>query len=181
MSAMKQPIFNRRGARLATSLALAGAAALSACTSAPQSESVKKTLEQTTPERQTVASVALAQIGDAYQPHMAGPSQFDDSGLAYYAYHQNGRALPRSLADQLDAGKPIALADAEPGDLAFFRLDSPSGQGRLTVGVVIDQNLAVLALPGSKTQGGGVRRVSLSGQYWSQRLVGVSRVLPDSG
>lgn len=164
----------------AAGLVLLGTAALSACSTAPQSESIQKSLEHTTPERQTVASVALAQVGDAYGAHMAGPSQFDDSGLAYYAYRQNGRKLPRGLADQLDSGRPIPLSEAEPGDLVFFRTDSADGRGRLTVGLIIDTNVAVLAIPGSQAQGGGVRRVALNGQYWSQRLVGVSRVLPDA-
>ncbi|WP_353224770.1 C40 family peptidase [Salinisphaera hydrothermalis] len=177
---MKRILRNRGWQRPAAGLALLGTVVLSACSTAPQGESIQKSLEQTTAARQTVASVALAQVGDAYGAHMAGPSQFDDSGLAYYAYRQNGRALPRSLADQLDTGRPIPLSQAEPGDLVFFRVDSPDGRGRLTVGLIIDQNVAVVAIPGSKAQGGGVRRVALNGQYWSQRLVGVSRVLPDA-
>lgn len=180
MAGMKHAYRTPLRIRVAASLALACAAALSACSTAPQNESIQKSLEQTTPERQTVASVALDQVGDAYTAHMAGPAQFDDSGLAYYVYRQNGRSLPRSLADQLDAGQPIPLAQAEPGDLVFFRMDSPDGHGRLTVGVIVDTNVAVLALPGSRQQGGGVRRVALNGQYWSQRLVGVSRILPET-
>ncbi|HET7313084.1 C40 family peptidase [Salinisphaera sp.] len=164
----------------AIGLALACTAALSACSTAPQTESIEKALEQTTPARQTVASVALAQVGDAYGDHMAGPRRFDDSGLAYYAYRQNGRPLPRSLGEQLHAGRPIPLAAAEPGDLVFFRVDSPDGRGRLTVGVIIDTQVAVLALPGGQAKGGGVRRVALDGGRWSQRMVGVSRLLPQA-
>lgn len=160
-------------------LGLACVLAVSACsTTVP--ESVKKSLEQTTPARQTIATVALAQVGDAYRANMAGPNQYDDSGLAYYAYRQNGRRLPRDLQAQLEAGHPIPLAQAEPGDLVFFRVDSANGQGRLTVGVLIDEHFAVLAVPGTADQGGGVRRVSLAGDYWSQRLVGVSRLLPEA-
>lgn len=181
MDTMKYAFPTVLGSRAVAGLALACAAALSACTTGPESESVKKTLEHTTPERQTVASVALAQVGDAYGSHMAGPDQFDASGLAYYAYRQNGRTLPRSLSDQLDAGQPIPLSAAEPGDLVFFRTDSQDGRGRLTVGILIDPNIAIIALPGAPNQGGGVRRVALDGQYWSQRMVGVSRILPDTG
>lgn len=178
MPAMRHASRNLGWARAVAGLALVCAAALSACTTAPENESVKKTLEQTTAERQTVASAALAQVGDAYGEHMAGPDQFDDTGLAYYAYRQNGRSLPRSLRGQLDAGKPIALSDAQPGDLIFFRTDSTNGRGRLTVGVLIDTHLAVIALPGSQSQGGGVRHAALDDPYWSQRLVGVARLLP---
>lgn len=177
MAIMRHASCNVGWARAAAGLTLACAIVLSACTTSPEKESVKKTLKQTTPERQTIASVALDQLGDAYGQHMAGPDQFDDTGLAYYAYRQNGRSLPRSLTDQLDAGKPIALSDAQPGDLVFFRTDTADGQGQLTVGILIDTHLAVIALPGSQAKGGGVRRAALNGKYWSQRLVGVVRLL----
>lgn len=153
---------------------------LAGCASSPETAEVEKSLEHTTPVRHTVASTALAQIGDAYVANMAGPDQYDDAGLAYYAYRQNGRALPRSLTDQLNAGQPIALADAEPGDLVFFQLDSPDGQGRLTVGVLASPSVAVIALPGAQNAGGGVRRVSLAGNYWQSRLVGATRILADA-
>jgi cell wall-associated NlpC family hydrolase len=160
-------------------LALACVALLAACTSGP--ESVEKSLEQTTPTRQDVASVALAQVGERYAADMAGPQQFDAAGLTYYAYRQNGRALPRSLDDQLHAGRPVALADAQPGDLVFFRLDSTDGRGQLTVGILIDAQLAVLALPGGAAESSGVQRISLDDSYWSGRLVGVSHILPEAG
>lgn len=175
---MKYTIENLRRLGLIAGLTLTTAAILAACSSTP--ERVEKSLEQTTATRQSIASVALSRIGDDYANHMAGPKQFDDAGLAYYAYRQNGRKLPRSLADQLDAGHPIPLAKAHPGDLAFFRLDSPDGHGRLSVGILIDAHLVVIAVPGNQTEDGGVKRVSLSDNYWSQRLVGVSHILPDT-
>ncbi|ROO31285.1 glycoside hydrolase [Salinisphaera japonica YTM-1] len=153
---------------------------VAACASSPTTSRVEKSLEQTTPTRQTVATTALAQVGDAYATNMAGPNQYDDAGLAYYAYRQNGRALPRALSDQLDAGQPIALSEAQPGDLVFLRLDAPDGS-RLTVGVLAGANLAVLAMPGTAQAGGGVRRVSLADDYWRGRFVGVSRILPQAG
>lgn len=162
--------------------ALAAGLVLVGCAGSPSTTSgVAKSLDQTTPTRQTVASTALAQVGDAYAAHMAGPQQFDDTGLAYYAYRQNGRTLPRALDDQLNAGQPIALDAAQPGDLVFFRLDSPDGAGRLSVGVLASPSVAVIALPGARNAGGGVRRVSLAGEYWQDRFVGVTRILPDDG
>ena len=146
------------------------------CSSTPSTSKVEQQLEQTSPVRQTVASTALAQVGDAYAPNMAGPNQYDDAGLAYYAYRQNGRNLPRALRDQLDAGQPISLAEAQPGDLVFLRLDAPEGS-RLSVGVYVADNLAVITLPGASEAGGGVRRVSLADDYWRGRFVGVSRIL----
>lgn len=178
----QQPPSPRVGAHKAAgpALALVGAMVLSACSTGPQPESVKKTLAQTTPARQRVARLALAQVGSVYHRHMAGPDRFDDSGLTYYAFRQNDRALPRSRSAQLDAGQPIPLAKAKPGDLAFFRIDSPDGRGRLTVGMLINTHVAVVAVPDAAAQGGGVRRIALNSRYWSQRMVGVSRILPDT-
>ena len=144
----------------------------------PQATQAGESLSQASPARHTLASVALAQVGDTYARQSAGPDQYDDTGLTYYAYRQNGRTLPRSLQGQLDAGKPIELATAAPGDLLFFRVDSQNGQGQLTVALLADTRTGVIALPGTAEQGGGVKKINISDAYWQQRLVGVSRVLP---
>lgn len=157
---------------------LAGTILLSACSSTATTESIEKSLEQTTVARKDVASIALAHVGDAYMDHMAGPQQFDNSGQAYFAYRQNGRKLPRSLADQLQAGLPVSLSEAEPGDLVFFRIDTTDGRGQLRVGVIVDRNVAVIALPGQQDKPGSVQKIALTDHYWSQRLVGVSHILP---
>ncbi len=163
---------------LAISVTAAGCSSVPAQGS-PGASQAHETLSQATPERQTVAKVALAQVGDRYAPNMAGPKEYDDTGLTYYAYRQNGHALPRSLQAQVDAGTPIALAQADPGDLMFFRLDTPDGRGRLTVGLLADSRTAVIALPGNADQSGGVKRIDISSDYWQQRMIGVSRLLPD--
>lgn len=133
-----------------------------------------------TAEERSIASVALSCVGSGYADYMAGPKQFDNSGLVYYAYRQNGRPLPRSLADQLDAGLPVATSAAQLGDLVFFRVDSPDARGRLRVGVLVGDNLVVIALPGTDKTDGGVRRVSLSDPYWARRLVGISHIAKGS-
>lgn len=159
--------------------------AVAACSSVPESgaaaspDEAGESLAQAGPARHTLASVALAQVGDSYAAHMAGPKQYDDTGLTYYAYRQNGRALPRSLRGQLDAGQPIELDDAAPGDLLFFRVESRNGSARLTVALLVDTQSAVIALPGAADQGGGVQKIDISDHYWQQRMVGVSRLLPD--
>lgn len=146
--------------------------------SGPNATEAPESLDQATPERQTVASVALDQVGKPYAANMAGPAQYDATGLTYYAFRQNGRALPRSLQAQMDAGTPIELARAAPGDLLFYRLDTSDGRGQLTVALLVDSNAAVIVLRGSADQGGGVKQIDISADYWQRRMVGISRLLP---
>lgn len=154
---------------------------LAACSSGPAdtTQSVKKSLQHTTPERKTVASVALSKVDAPYKRNMAGPQAFDSSGLAYYAYKQNGRNLPRSLDEQLQTGIPVALDEAKPGDLVFLRIDTAGKRGQLAVGILANSQVAVIALPGDKKHKGKVRRINLTDQRWSQRLVGASSVMTD--
>lgn len=176
-------IHSRRGLRIAIGLGIA--LAITACSSVPESRTAPapdkagESLSQADQPRHTLASVALAQVGNRYAAHMAGPKQYDNTGLTYYAYRQNGRALPRSLQGQLDAGKPIELGAAAPGDLLFFRVGDRSDGNRLMVALLVDARTAVIALPGATNQGGGVQKINISDDYWQQRLVGASRLLPD--
>lgn len=45
---------------------------------------------------------------------------FDCSGLTGAVYRLAGLRLPRSSADQYEAGRPVDLEEAQPGDLLFF-------------------------------------------------------------
>ena len=45
---------------------------------------------------------------------------FDCSGLTGAVYRLNGLQLPRSSEAQFEAGRPVDLAEARPGDLLFF-------------------------------------------------------------
>lgn len=169
----------KKARKLGLASLMASLAILAACSSGPAdtTKSVKKSLQHTTPERKTVASVALSKVNAPYKHNMAGPKAFDSSGLAYYAYQQNGRKLPRNLDEQLQTGIPVALEKAKPGDLVFFRIDSPAKHGQLTVGILANSQVAVIALPGNKGHEGKVRRINLTDKYWSQRLVGASRFM----
>lgn len=180
---LPRPLLVRHGLR--TAIGLGVVLAVAACSSVPKSgaaagpDEAGESLSQTGPARHTLASVALSQVGNRYAANMAGPKQYDNTGLTYYAYRQNGHALPRSLQGQLDAGKPIELDAAAPGDLLFFRVDSRGGNARLMVALLVDTQTAVIALPGTADQGGGVQKINISDDYWQQRLVGASRLLPD--
>jgi gamma-D-glutamyl-L-lysine dipeptidyl-peptidase len=45
---------------------------------------------------------------------------YDCSGLTWAAYRVHGITIPRDADAQFAAGRPVALADARPGDLLFY-------------------------------------------------------------
>lgn len=75
------------------------------------------------PSNRAVAAViayAKAQLGKPYQWAAAGPNSFDCSGLTMMAWRQGGINLVHYTGSQYDAGTPIPVADARPGDLYFW-------------------------------------------------------------
>ena len=73
-----------------------------------------------TPAAQTVVNTAMAQLGKSYTWGGAGPSSFDCSGLALFAYRTVGVSLPHSAAMQSTMGTPVSRSSLQPGDLVFF-------------------------------------------------------------
>lgn len=70
---------------------------------------------------------ARAQVGKPYVWGAAGPGSYDCSGLTQAAWKAAGVTLPRVTTDQLAAGTTVPLADAQPGDLVFFRVHDEVG------------------------------------------------------
>jgi cell wall-associated NlpC family hydrolase len=66
---------------------------------------------------------AITREGDPYVWAMAGPGEFDCSGLVVWAYAQEGISLPHYTGSLWNSGVHIARADLEPGDLVFFYQD----------------------------------------------------------
>jgi cell wall-associated NlpC family hydrolase len=66
---------------------------------------------------------AITKEGDPYVWAMAGPGEFDCSGLVVWAYGQEGISLPHYTGSLWNSGVHIARADLEPGDLVFFYQD----------------------------------------------------------
>lgn len=68
-----------------------------------------------------LARTATNMIGVPYVYGGRTPKGFDCSGLVYYSYQQAGIKVPRTSQEQFKAARRISLADAQPGDLLFFR------------------------------------------------------------
>jgi len=79
------------------------------------------------PEASTVGIVALraalTRRGDPYVWGMAGPGEFDCSGLVVWAFAQEGISLPHYTGSLWNSGMHVSRADLEPGDLVFFFAD----------------------------------------------------------
>ncbi|MFE1319482.1 NlpC/P60 family protein [Kitasatospora phosalacinea] len=76
-----------------------------------------------TGQTKAILDYAYAQIGKPYQWGAEGPNSFDCSGLTQMAYRAGGVSLPRVTQDQWNAGKHVARADLQPGDLVFYYSD----------------------------------------------------------
>lgn len=96
---------------------------------------------------------------------------FDCSGLAMTVYRLNGITLPRSIDEQIKAGRPVDRNSLAPGDLVFF---STRGRGAAShVGIYIGDGRFIHAPGRGKT----VRSEALAAAYFAARYVGARSYL----
>lgn len=96
---------------------------------------------------------------------------FDCSGLTMTVYRLNGLNLPRTSADQWEAGRPIDTAELVEGDLVFF---ATHGAGRVShVGIYIGSG-SFLHAP---RRGSRIQVASLSSDHYRARFVGARSYL----
>ncbi len=71
------------------------------------------------------ARIALRLIGTRFRAQGEDPTRgFDSAGFVRYVWRSVGQKLPRSLAAQLEIGRPILrLEDLKPGDRLYFWSD----------------------------------------------------------
>ena len=125
-------------------------------------------------ERGLRASLVESARGYLGVPYLFGGTTergFDCSGLTGAVYRLNGLRLPRSSQAQFDAGSPVDLDSARPGDLLFF---ATGGGGRIShVGLYVGEG-AFIHAPRS---GQGIRQDDLSDRYFQKAFVGVRTYL----
>jgi len=149
---------------------------LSGCSSAlrweegdnPAAHSAPMTSSSTTRTRHAAANTAVEMIGKPYRYGGNSPKGFDCSGLVQYSYSSAGLTVPRTSRDQYSAAIPISLADAEPGDLLFFRYDQKISHVAIYLG---DERF--VHAPSSGKQ---VSVASLKDPHYQQHFVRVGRL-----
>jgi cell wall-associated NlpC family hydrolase len=66
---------------------------------------------------------AQTRKGDQYIYGHNGPTTFDCSGLTSWAYRQAGATIPRTAAEQANAGTHLSMSQLQVGDLVIFYSD----------------------------------------------------------
>jgi cell wall-associated NlpC family hydrolase len=108
---------------------------------------------------EAAVAFALAQVGKPYSYGATGPYAFDCSGLALSAWRAAGVELPRTAAQQYNAGVHVPLSDLQPGDLVFWATDPSNPATIYHVAISLGGDRTVQA-----TQpGGGVQEMGLWG------------------
>ena len=123
-------------------------------------------------DRDQIVMTAFAQVGKPYLYGGNGPDAFDCSGLVRYAYGAGGASTQRTTASLFTSGRSIEFAQAQPGDLLFYRLD-PARSAPSHVVLYLGDGEGIHA----PSSGKPIRAVNLSIPYFSQRYVGARRLL----
>jgi cell wall-associated NlpC family hydrolase len=126
-------------------------------------------LEQRISSAQLMIDSARSMIGQPYRFGGAAPGGFDCSGLVVYAAASAGIRVPRTAAEQLRIGSPVARTELKPGDLVFMHLASKE----LHVAIALDSQLFVHA----PSSGGHVRVDSLIAAPYAKGFIGARRVV----
>lgn len=100
---------------------------------------------QNRPKPAAWIQTARTYLGVPYQWGGKTEQGLDCSGFTQMVLRQNGRALPRDSYQQAEVGQKITLAEARPGDLAFFQRKA-EGEGKVVhVGIYLGQGQLIHA------------------------------------
>lgn len=128
----------------------------------------------TTYIRADIVDHASELMGLKYKYGGNNPRQgFDCSGFVLYLYQNAGIDIERVSRYQAKQGKEVALKDARPGDLVFFKR---KGKPVHHVSVVVEAGVNKLIVVHA-TNSGVVRENVLESRYWEPILYQVRDVL----
>ncbi len=108
-------------------------------------------------------------LGQPYRYGGAAPGGFDCSGLVAYAAGGAGIRVPRTAAEQMGAGMPLARGEVRAGDLVFMHL----AHKELHVGIAIDEERFIHA----PSAGGRVRIDSLASAPYAKGYMKARRIV----
>lgn len=119
--------------------------------------------------RQQIVEFASRQLGTRYRSAGRSPQRgFDCSGFTYFVLDEFDIAVPPVSRSQESEGRPVALDDAQPGDLVFFRR-SRSGPV-FHVAMVVSNDREGLRVIHSTTSRGVVIDNIEQSSYWRPKL-----------
>ena len=72
------------------------------------------------PAGMAAVQAAMTKLGAPYGWGATGPSEFDCSGLVYWAFQQQGKTVPRTSQAQMGGGTPVSRAELQPGDVVGY-------------------------------------------------------------
>ncbi len=121
---------------------------------------------------QTVMQETLKYEGWSYAWGGMNPTQgFDCSGLLHWSFAKAGISLPRVAKDQWAATEEITLAEAQPGDLLFFK-GTYGGPDHIShVGIYIDETRMY------DSNGSGVGYHNWTSSYWTSHYDSIRRIV----
>ncbi len=128
----------------------------------------------------TIVKYAKTYIGVPYIWGGASPDGFDCSGFICYVYAKFGIKLPRTSAEQFNAGIPIPYIEAKPGDLILFSGTETVGGFPGHIGIVLSysQEKGFTFIHTSSPESGGVRISNENSEkYYYKRFLEIRRVI----
>lgn len=121
------------------------------------------------------ATTAKSQLGERYVFGGESPKTgFDSSGLAQWAYGQQGVPMSRRVIQQYGQGTRVAQSDLLPGDLVFFDFDKNGSADK--VGVYLGSSQFVISV-----DPGGVVERNFSWTFYKTHYAGARRIVAATG
>ncbi len=119
-------------------------------------------------------------LGKPYSYGANGPQSFDCSGFTCFVYKKEGYTLPRSSADQAEAGRAVkgGYDKLQKGDLVIFGgRAARKSPGHVGIFIATDSLAQSFTFIHASSSGVTISRVDEP--YWAARYLGARRILPD--
>ena len=119
-------------------------------------------------------------LGKPYSYGANGPQSFDCSGFTCFVYKKEGYTLPRSSADQAEAGRAVkgGYDKLQKGDLVIFG-GRAAKKSPGHVGIFIATDSLAQSFTFIHASNSGVTISRIDEPYWAARYLGARRILPD--
>ncbi len=126
--------------------------------------------------RQNIVEYAVSQQGAKYKYAGRSPKTgFDCSGFVYYVFDAFNVSLTTNSRDQEQEGRIIALKEAKPGDLVFFRRSKTGSV--FHVALVVDNTDEGITVVHSTSSRGVIIENITQSSYWKSKVTSARDVV----